>query len=52
MAGITLNTKIEQFYKLLENCKSYLTPSESQRQADVIPLLRHLYDLVKLPTVK
>lgn len=52
MAGITLNTKIEQLYKLLENCKLYLVPSDSQRQSDVIIQLRHLYDLIKLPTVK
>ena len=52
MAGISLNTKIEQLYKLLENCKLYLSPSDTQRQSDVIPLLRHMYDLVRLPTVK
>ena len=52
MAGISLNTKIEQLYKLLENCKVYLSPSDLQRQSDVIPLLRHIYDLVRLPAVK
>ena len=51
MAGLSLNTKVEQLYKLLESCKLYLS-SDIQRQSDVIPLLRHIYDLVKLPTVK
>ena len=51
-AGISLNTKIEQLYKLLENCKPYLSSSDSRRQGDVIPLLRHIYELIRLPAVK
>jgi len=46
---ITLNTKVEQLYKVLESSKGFLS---ADTQRDVIPLLKNIYELLKLPTVR